>query len=420
MKSNALTYFSGGLIVVAAAGLAACSSGNGSSPSGSAAANFAVTDAPSCGDFTSAVVTIAGVELIGNDGTPYTLSLSSPLKQDLLKLTNGATVPLGPVTIPAGTYNQIRLILAPSTSTDSSPANYVTTSAGGTSQYALTTPSAQQSGYKVNGSFTVNPGNTVDVTLDFNACRSIVTAGNSGKYLLKPVINATPNTTTGTITGTAAAGADVYAEDAEGHIIKSTVADSSGNFTLSPLEATAAGDAGYNVVVASPQPASGNLTPSPDNTPDIVLNVPVTAGQGTVLSGLPENVSVDQTDSGNITVSSADTNVLVLAQEPVANPSDANSPYTVTIAESLAAAPTATTSNNVTTYSSTYSLAFSTLAPNIATYNSTGLTFSAATALPTVTVSGFGSDGSTGSAPAAPPFDFTVSGTGDNTYSLDN
>jgi hypothetical protein len=398
--------------------LGSLSNGSSSPASGSGTAKFSLTDAPSCGDFTSAVVKVIGVELIGSGGTSYTLTLSKPLTQDLLQLTNGSTVPLGPIKVPAGTYSQIRLILAPTKSTDSSPANYVTTSAGGTAQYALTTPSAQQSGYKVKGDFVVDPGNTVDVTLDFNACRSIVTAGKSGKYLLKPVITATPTTTTGIITGIAAAGAVVYAEDADGHIIKSTVADSTGSFTLSPLEAT---DAGYNVVVASPQPPSGTATPVAVATPSVVLNVPVTAGQGTVLSDLPAEVDIDgQTDSGNITVKSADTSVLVLAQEPVANPSDSSSPYTVTIAESLASAPTAITTDNVTTYSSTYSLTFSTQAPNVATYASAGLSFSADSALPPITVSGFGSDGSTGSAPSTTPYDFTLSGSGDNTYTLDN
>lgn len=418
MKKIASTYLSNGLIVAAAVGLAACSNGSNPSPSGTGTANFSMTDAPSCGDFTSAVVTVTGVQLVGNGGSPYTLTLDTPLQQDLLQLTNGTTVPLGPITIPSGSYNQIRLLLA-ANGNGGTPANYVTTSAGGSAQYALTTPSAQQSGYKVNGSFSVDPGNTVDVTLDFNACRSIVTAGNSGKYLLKPVITATENTTSGTITGNASVGAVVYAEDADGHIIKSTVADANGDFTLSPLAATVSGDAGYNVVVAPPQPASGSLVLSPDFAPDVVLNVPVTAGQGTVLSGLPADVSIDQTDSGNVTVGAADTNVLVLAQEDVTNPAD-SSGSTVTIAESLAAEPTSTTNNNVTTYSSTYSLTFSQSAPEVAVYDSAGLTFAAATTPPTVTVSGFGSDGSTGTAPAIAPYDFTVSGTGDTTYSLDN
>ena len=53
----------------------------------------------------------------------------------------------------------------------------------------LTTPSAQQSGLKLNAKpFDVAEGQTVELVLDFDAARSVVRAGNSGKYLLKPVI----------------------------------------------------------------------------------------------------------------------------------------------------------------------------------------------------------------------------------------
>ena len=232
----------------------------------------------------------------------------------------------------------------------------------------------------------------------------------------RPVIVGIPKGRSGTITGTVSPGAVVYAEDIQGHIVKSTVADSNGTFTLSPLPATASGSSGYTVVVASPQPVTGATLPAPDMAPDIVLAVPVTAGQGTILSAsaLPADSSADVTYSGNITLATPDSDVLVVAQEPVTNPSDSTT-STVMIAESLAIPATAS-GNTV----STYSLTFANINPEIAVYNSSGLTFAPSPSLPTIRVLGFGSDGSTGTAPATPPYDFIMSGTGDTTFSLDN
>jgi hypothetical protein len=53
---------------------------------------------------------------------------------------------------------------------------------------ALTTPSADQSGLKLNTDMDVTGSQTADFVIDFDACKSIVSAGGSGKYLLKPVL----------------------------------------------------------------------------------------------------------------------------------------------------------------------------------------------------------------------------------------
>jgi len=108
-----------------------------------------------------------------------------PLRVDLLKLTNGVLVPLGRVQMPAGTYTQLRLVLAPNTAADPL-ANAVTPT--GADTVALTTPSAQQSGLKMKVGLDVPAGQEADFVIDFDACKSIVEAGNSGKILLKPVL----------------------------------------------------------------------------------------------------------------------------------------------------------------------------------------------------------------------------------------
>jgi hypothetical protein len=108
---------------------------------------------------------------------------------DLLTLTNGVLEDLGQTALPAGKYTQMRLVLAPNDASDPL-ANSVKPS--GRAEVALTTPSAQQSGLKLNVDIDVAPDQVADVVLDFDACKSVVKRGNSGQYNLKPVIAVTP------------------------------------------------------------------------------------------------------------------------------------------------------------------------------------------------------------------------------------
>lgn len=415
-----LRVLMGGL---AAASLVACSGGSGSgsggTPTSTGTVSFAMTDAPACGgQYESVFVTVTGLAVTGNDGQTHSVAFpTAPTPIDLLTLTGTKSAGLGdPIALPAGTYNQTRLILAPN-EPGKAPANYVITAAG--AEVPLTTPSAQQSGFKIIGPFTVDAGNTVDVVVDFNACRSIVSAGASGKLLLKPVLHAISQATAGDITGALGvngAGAVVHAEDATGLIYRTTMADVNGNFTLSPLLATGSG-AGYNIVVAPPQPLAPSTMPQPSLVPDVVLDVPVTAGQGTIVStaAAPMPVrppSAYETYSGNINLATADADTLVLAQQTVSNGAGASS--IISFAQTNGVPGAASNS-------ASYSVTFPVDAPYVGTY-SPGVTpaFSQAQVLPAITVAAFGSDGSTGTAasPAAP--DITMSGSGNTTYQDSN
>lgn len=98
---------------------------------------------------------------------------------------------LGENEIPSGTISQIRLVLGDRNSLV----------VDGDS-VALTTPSAQQSGLKLQVHTTLEPELAYDVLLDYDATQSIVKAGNSGKYNLKPVIRVFVEQSTGSIKGT--------------------------------------------------------------------------------------------------------------------------------------------------------------------------------------------------------------------------
>src|SRR5690606_30239211 len=86
--------------------------------------------------------------------------------------------------------------------------------------YPLSTPSAQQSGLKLQGHQQLQAGIAYEVLLDFDAHKSIVAEGNGG-YSLKPVIRTIEKAISGAVIGkinpggviasvTATSGSDSY------------------------------------------------------------------------------------------------------------------------------------------------------------------------------------------------------------------
>jgi hypothetical protein len=146
-----------------------------------------LTDAQ-CG-FDSVVVNVQSIEFKGS-GINESYPVINPGFYDLLLLNNGLDTLLLNTLVGAGILNQIRLILG--------PGNYLVKD--GTT-HPLSTPSAQQSGLKIQVHQTLGPGLTYDIWLDFDACQSIVQQGN-GTYSLKPVIRAYTAANSGAISGT--------------------------------------------------------------------------------------------------------------------------------------------------------------------------------------------------------------------------
>jgi hypothetical protein len=152
-----------------------------------------LTDAP--GDYEAVMIDIREVRVHrssdADDEESGWITISDERKKvDLLELTNGNKELLGEAELEPGTYSQIRLILGDE--------NELVIN--GTSHH-LTTPSAQQSGLKLNVNAEIESNSTYTLLLDFDASRSIVKAGNSGKYLLKPVIRTVNLAETGAIAG---------------------------------------------------------------------------------------------------------------------------------------------------------------------------------------------------------------------------
>jgi len=194
-----------------------------------------LTDAP--GAFDAVILNVKSVVVVTNNGE-HTLNVNGGAI-DILRFRLGKDTVLADQDIPAGTIQQVRLVLNDS-------GNRVII--GGVS-YDLTTPSGQTSGVKLNVHDNLTAGIAYTMLLDFDAARSIVLTGN-GKYILKPVIRAIPQAVSGALTGTvspAAASPKVYA--IMGIDTLGTVTDATGKFYFPGL---AAGTYNVQFVPVSP------------------------------------------------------------------------------------------------------------------------------------------------------------------------
>jgi hypothetical protein len=166
----------------------ACGGGGGGGVAGSGTTgtlSLGLTDVP--GDYLNVFVTIDEVQVNHEtEGWETLTGLNLPQTFDLMTLQNGVIAPLGAVDIEAGHYNQMRLILS------SDPgANYLVIEGEEgepDEEVDLKVPSGLQTGIKIVQGFDIEVAGSTELTLDFNAEKSIVQAGKSGKWLLKPTI----------------------------------------------------------------------------------------------------------------------------------------------------------------------------------------------------------------------------------------
>lgn len=216
-----------------------CSDNNLSGPeTDKAHMNVHLTDAP--GEYQEVNIDVQGLRIHYTPSSSDTADADSadgkwidlpvePMTINLLELTNGVDTLLASAELDPGSYQELRLILGDENTVmvDSMSHN-------------LKVPSGQQSGYKIKFKTDLEAGEELDVTVDFDAARSVHKAGKSGKYILKPVLKAfvEDSDEMGSIEGTVEpveAEPDVFAilnEDTTG-----TQPDEDGNFLLQGLEA---------------------------------------------------------------------------------------------------------------------------------------------------------------------------------------
>lgn len=161
---------------------------------GMATLKVSMTDAP--GDYKVVMVDVKDVMIKTDASTDddgwISLTGVETGRYDLLSLTGGVTQLLANAQVEPGMLGQIRLVLG----TD----NAVVLN-GTTEEIPLSTPSAEQSGLKLQVNQELVAGENYEFLLDFNVDQSIVVAGNSGQYILKPVIRLAAVEGSATISG---------------------------------------------------------------------------------------------------------------------------------------------------------------------------------------------------------------------------
>lgn len=266
------------LVLAACGGGASVTSPQGAAPSGTL--RVSLTDAPACG-YDAVFVTIERIRVhqsssAGEGEAGWSEIVLDPARRvDLLQLSNGVLESLGQTALPAGRYQQLRLVLAPNT-----PANPLANAVvpTGGKETALSTPSGQTSGLKLNVDLAVAADKVLDVVIDFDACKSVVKRGNSGQYNLKPVLSVMPVLSdaglrvVGQVAAEQAAGTTVSLQLA-GVPVKTTAPAANGSFTLYPVPLGT-----YDLVISGGGRITAVITGVPVvSTAYTVINAPLTS-----------------------------------------------------------------------------------------------------------------------------------------------
>ena len=150
----------------------------------------ALTDDP--GDFQAVFIDVKDIKINYSTDTSsgwQSLANVNTGQYDLLKLVNDDDTVLASADISTGRVEQIRLVLGTE--------NFVKING---QLIKLETPSAEQSGLKLNIHQDVKAGILYKLLLDFDVAKSIHKTGN-GKYMLKPVIRTVFEALGGSIKG---------------------------------------------------------------------------------------------------------------------------------------------------------------------------------------------------------------------------
>jgi hypothetical protein len=337
LKRHPVSVLLGCLVIVIAFVVISCGGGSSMMQSpNTGMVSVSISDPPSCaaaagaaamppGTFSSVWITIVSVKAHINGtadaNAPGWQELapqlnSAPAQVDLLHLpANGQCLlqQLGSASLPAGDYQQIRLILmanaaptgpVPSTNNCASLGNVFNCVVDSSGTHTLDLSSEAQTGLKIppgqimGGPLHVAADQSVDLNIDFNTCASIIQEGTGG-FRLKPTLTAgvvSPNMTgisgqiVDSVTLQPVAGATVTLQLADmsgtDRIAMQAMTDPNGHFGFCPLPAGAVFD-----VVADAMTSSGtaydatavfNVTGGTNlGAVPLVAETPATAGAST-------------------------------------------------------------------------------------------------------------------------------------------
>ena len=215
MSRSSAHVMRGASLLALAFSLSACSESTSSDQPGRL--SLLLTDAP--GDFVHAVVTIDRIYLQPGEAEGDTegrvVLREDDVTTDLLTLANSTAELVTDAVVPAGSYHQLRFVISGgyievenadgSTSIYASSPDYEGLPEGAEVDGELQMPSFAQSGLKVK-----LPGDAVEIEggdkillVDFDVSRSFgKQAGNSGRWVMSPVLEATEFAMTANLTTT--------------------------------------------------------------------------------------------------------------------------------------------------------------------------------------------------------------------------
>lgn len=215
-----------------------------------------MTDAPA--NYDAVLIDVKSVEITGNGETTVLLNTNAGI-YNLLDFSNGLDTMIASGDLESGSVSQIRLTLG----TDNSVV------VDGVA-YPLSTPSAEQSGLKLQVNQTFEAGVDYIILLDFDASQSVVAQGNNS-YKLKPVIRTIDAAITGSIKGSISPiGENVVVTATSNGVSYSSVTNVNGAFMISGLHSGT-----YSITV----------------TPALPL-LPVTIAAKTVVAGVSTDLGI--------------------------------------------------------------------------------------------------------------------------------
>ena len=232
--------------------------------SGTGTLRVLLTDAP--GDFLTAVVTIDEIYLQSDGGdddpeTSRTILRDEPVTVDLLTLQNEVLALVDDEEIPEGTYRQLRLVISGGyievEDEDGGSTIYASSDAyaaeqGVVAEGRLQMPSYATSGLKIqlpNDLAEIEGDDQTIVLIDFDVAESFGrAAGNSGMWVMRPVVRASDLAFTGGFDVTLALADDVTLPDGVTLADFSIELDKDGELLSLPF-ADADGDGTYTVDV---------------------------------------------------------------------------------------------------------------------------------------------------------------------------
>jgi hypothetical protein len=188
-------------------GLAGCGGSGGDAPQRQGQLSLSVTDAP-MDDATGVIVQFHAVAFKREGDAPEIVRDidPSPRRLNLLEYQQGrAAVLLNGITLPAGRYEWVRLIVDNEANVRDS---YLVLGNG--NECELRVPSGAESGLKLNRGFSIPADGSVALTIDFDLRKSVqAPPGQTGSgtdctqaYLLRPTLRIVDDANVGAIAGT--------------------------------------------------------------------------------------------------------------------------------------------------------------------------------------------------------------------------